>query len=196
MLEPNRTTVWQVGRRYRIQWDPRFRLSTGEYFNNFTRVTILLYQNKRTLLGAGPSQSSPSSQPPSGRSSRSHPQLLLTTIAENYPMALGHLYWEVPRHVLVPGPLGFGHRSVSLGHNNSKHSPSVPSLPSLPPVTYSLWIYPSFFDWPRSCPNCKLKVTPSAPFAIRTAGKHSWDTEREGVCVCVFVSSIVHTLDH
>jgi hypothetical protein len=83
ILSPNTATVWEVGHRFNISWNPDYRLKNGEYYNAFTRVTIELYQH-RPLRG----------------------DLLLFRIAENYPFSLGKIYWTVPLNVTLPSESG------------------------------------------------------------------------------------------
>lgn len=71
----------------------------------------------------------------------------VTVIITDYPMSIGYLYWTVPQNTT-------GNRV--LGSNTT---------------AYFLKVYPSFFDWPRSCPGCASKAPHTDLFTIKPGGK-------------------------
>jgi hypothetical protein len=73
VFNPNTSSIWQVGNRYLIEWNPGFRLPGGLFFNNFTRLTVKLFRRRPV---------------------RGDEELL--TIVQDYPMMLGQLVWEIP----------------------------------------------------------------------------------------------------
>lgn len=89
LLQPTEKSVWEAGRQELISWDPQWRRSDGQHYNNFTRVTLELHE--RT--------SSVSSQ-------------LIAVIQRDYPFSLGQLLWNVPFNWTD----GRG-KSMALGNN-------------------------------------------------------------------------------
>jgi hypothetical protein len=73
ILSPVNGTMWRVGNREIVSWDPNWRTPNGDYYNSRTRVSIALFDQRRRLIN----------------------------IAENYPYIIGNFPWTVPEQVVV-----------------------------------------------------------------------------------------------
>ena len=87
----------------------------------------------------------------------------LATVVNNFPFVLGQIYWRVPYNVTVTRGLFRTQRNISIGNEFDK--------------SYYMILYPSFFDWPDSCPGCKDKVPKGESFMILPAACKSQECQ-------------------
>lgn len=72
IVTPINGTMWRVGNRELISWDPTWRRPDGQYYSNKTRVTVALFDSGKRIA----------------------------TIVEHFPFTIGSIYWTVPESVV------------------------------------------------------------------------------------------------